>query len=318
MKQRLISIVPLMFALLLGACGGEPSAEQRALGRVEIGLNGLASDVSFVHDQLDGVSGRLDGAADERTALLATIDALSVRLDALEARQQALLADAVEAEIDRACSALAEDDELAPQDAVRFNEAWAEVADPTDVVLRAAACAERKIEIAQARAAIPERCQVVTNTISAADLATCGQIIAQSTELEVASLPVTASAGRGITSVLEVAIPAHAGDTFDISGFFQVTNDLGYNIGVGAHLWAIALDAENPTWYRISPSAGDNVDSARHHMPVEMQTIYIIPADWVQGHRIRIALRADAHSTAGTGELTVEPNGNLIVRVSRA
>lgn len=324
-RRRSGFIIGIMFALVTGACSNEPSAEQRALSRLEISIGDIGTDVSSVHDQLDGVSGRLDAvsgrldvATDERTALLATIDALSVRIDALEARQRALLTDAVEAEIARACASLAEDADLVPEDAVRFNEAWAEVADPVDVVERTAACAERKLEIAQARAAVPERCQVVTNEISAEDLSSCRQIIAQSTDLAVTALPVTSGAGQGITTILDVAIPAHAGDTLDVSAFFQVTNDLGYNVGVGAHLWAIALDTAEPTWYRISPSTGDNVDRARHHMPVEMQTVYIVPNGWVEGHRIGVAFRADAHSSAGNGDLTVEPNGNLIVRLSRA
>lgn len=317
MKRHLSIITAIIFALALGACSNGPSAEQRSLARVEIGLESLASDITLVHTQLDSVSGRLTTATEERNALLATIDALSFRLDALEARQRALLSDAVEAEIARACDSLAEDDELAPEDAVRFNEAWLEVADETEVVARAATCAERKIEIAQARAAVPERCQLITNEISPEELASCRQIIAQTTELGVTVLPVTSGAGEGFTNILEVVIPALPGDTLDVSGFFQVTNDLGYTVGVGAHLWAYAPDSDNPKWYRISPSTGDNVDKARHHMPVEMQTIYVVPANWNPGDRIRIAFRADAHSTAGTGDLTVEPNGNLIVRVSR-
>lgn len=317
MNRRTGIIAATIFALALGACSNGPSAEQRSLARVEIGLESLASDITLVHSQLDSVSGRLSVAADERTALLATINALSFRLDALEARQRALLTDAVEAEIARACASLAEDEELAPEDAVRFNEAWLEVSDEAEVVGRAAACAERKIEIAQARAAVPERCQLITNEITPEELASCRQIIAQTTDLAVTELPVTSQAGQGFTNILEVVIPALPGDTLDVSGFFQVTNDLGYTVGVGAHLWAYAPDADDPKWYRISPSTGDNVDKARHHMPVEMQTIYVIPDTWNPGDRIRIAFRADAHSTAGNGNLTVEANGNLIVRVSR-
>lgn len=78
----------------------------------------------------------------------------------------------------------------------------------------------------------------------------------------------------------------------------------------------------NGLWTRISSFCGDNVDVTRHHMPLLVDTLYTVPADWPvdpdtgKSHRMVIALRADAHSTAADGQyLTVDPEyGQLTVR----
>jgi hypothetical protein len=51
-------------------------------------------------------------------------------------------------------------------------------------------------------------------------------------------------------------------------------------------------------------------------MPLLVDTVYTVPADWPDGHRMTVVLRGDAHSTAADGQyLTVDPlYGQLTVR----
>ena len=126
-------------------------------------------------------------------------------------------------------------------------------------------------------------------------------------------------------TILRVVVPAQAGDVLDVSAWFKVTNDLGYNVGVGAHLWAYDVDdgAVSPrpadTWWRLDEDAGSvgmNVTPDLHHLTLPVAVPYVVPADWPAGHRITIALRADAHSTAWKAghTLTVDKVGRLTVR----
>lgn len=120
-------------------------------------------------------------------------------------------------------------------------------------------------------------------------------------------------------TMLRAVVPVAAGDLLDVTAWARVTNDCGYTVGVGWHLWAYDADSGQGTagdWWRISLSCGDNVDKARHHMPLAISTIHEVPADWPEGHRIVVVLRADAHSTAWQkgDALTVDPLGHLIVR----
>jgi len=136
------------------------------------------------------------------------------------------------------------------------------------------------------------------------------------------------------STILRVVAPVQAGDILDVSAWFKVTNDIvptAYPVGVGAHLWAYDVDdgAVSPrapeTWWRLDEEAGSvgmNVHRDLHHLVLPVAVPYVVPADWPAGHRITIALRADAHSTAwdkdGDGlaedRLTVDQVGRLTVR----
>lgn len=145
------------------------------------------------------------------------------------------------------------------------------------------------------------------------------------TEVVPTTLPVDLSTSTWRTMMRQV-VPVAAGDILDISCWARVTNDLGYTVGVGWHLWAYDCDnglGTAGTWWKISPSLGDNVTSTRHHMPLHIGVVHQVPADWPvdpdtgNPHRIVVVLRADAHSTAAVDgdTLTVDQTyGYLAVR----
>ncbi|MFE2021291.1 hypothetical protein ACFW9O_24915 [Streptomyces sp. NPDC059499] len=127
------------------------------------------------------------------------------------------------------------------------------------------------------------------------------------------------------STIMRVVVPVAAGDLLDVSAWFKVTNDLGYNVGVGAHLWAYDVDDGAPvprpaeSWWRLDPDAGSvgmNVTPDMHHLTLPVALPYQVPDDWPDGHRITIALRADAHSTAWkpNHSLTVDQVGRLTAR----
>lgn len=122
-------------------------------------------------------------------------------------------------------------------------------------------------------------------------------------------------------TLLRVVVPVNAGDTLDVTGWGRLTNNLGYTVGVGYHLWVYDVDDGVPyaekTWTRISPLKGDNVTPQRHHLPIDVSCVWQVPADWPAGHRIVVVFRVDAHSTAWTPDdyLTVDQGyGILSVR----
>ncbi|MEV0884761.1 hypothetical protein AB0J03_13095 [Streptomyces microflavus] len=143
-------------------------------------------------------------------------------------------------------------------------------------------------------------------------------------------LPVDLSPATWRT-IMRVVVPVAAGDLLDVDAWFKVTNDIrpvAYPVGVGAHLWAYDCDSGQGTagpWWRLDPDAGSvgmNVDRDLHHLTLPLAVPYRVPADWPDGHRLVVVLRADAHSTAwdrdGDGLaqdwLTVDPCGRLTVR----
>ena len=108
---------------------------------------------------------------------------------------------------------------------------------------------------------------------------------------------------------MRIVVPAAAGDRLDITAMARVTNDCGYTVGVGWHLWWYDCDPEpdangivpptaTRTRVKISPSMGDNVPASRHHLPLHISSLYTVPDTWPEGHRMVVLLRVDAHSTA--------------------
>jgi hypothetical protein len=140
-------------------------------------------------------------------------------------------------------------------------------------------------------------------------------------EVPATRMKVQPAAGVAYATLLRLVVPVSGGDVLDVSGRARVTNDTNppYTIGVGYHLWQYDVDngsGSSGPWTRISSYCGDNVTRDRHHMPLLVDTLYTVPADWPAGHRMTIVLRGDAHSTAADGQyLTVDPEyGQLTVR----
>lgn len=159
------------------------------------------------------------------------------------------------------------------------------------------------------------------NTVMATDKdqPTAGSVAAGA--LETTGIPVDLPTTTYRTLYRVVLGAVSPGDVLDITGEARVTNDVGYTVGVGWHLWIYDYNNSlktNGPWWRISPLMGDNVDTAvRHHMPLHISTLHRMPDDWPDGHRPVVVLRADAHSTAWQAgdTLTVDAGyGQLIVR----
>lgn len=139
-------------------------------------------------------------------------------------------------------------------------------------------------------------------------------------ELVASSIPVDLTTETAVR-LMRVVVPVEAGDVLDITAEGRITNDDTYNIGVGSFLaWydvddGIAWPHAWP-WTRIGTPTGDNVTPARHHMPLTLTRVYMVPADWPSGHRMVVNLLVDAHSTAWrSGDtLTVDAYGQLVVR----
>ncbi|MBV7671366.1 hypothetical protein STHAL_18110 [Streptomyces halstedii] len=140
-------------------------------------------------------------------------------------------------------------------------------------------------------------------------------------DVATAALPVDLATDTWRT-ILRVVVPVEAGDVLDVGAWFKVTNDVGYNVGVGAHLWAYDVDSGQGTagpWWRLDAVAGSvgmNVTKDLHHLTLPVAVPYVVPEGWPAGHRIVIVLRADAHSTAWKAgdTLTVDKVGRLTVR----
>lgn len=138
-------------------------------------------------------------------------------------------------------------------------------------------------------------------------------------ECVTATLPVDGVATTWRT-VMRAVVPVEAGDVLDVEARARVTNDTGrnrgqpgYTCGIGYHLWAYDVDAPGGSsgdWWQISTLNGDNVSRDRHHMPLHTSTVYQVPAAWPSGHRIVVALRVDAHSTAWVSGDTITVDGD--------
>lgn len=139
-------------------------------------------------------------------------------------------------------------------------------------------------------------------------------------ELVTTGIPVDLSPDTPVR-LMRVVVPVSAGDVLDITAEARVTNDVGYNIGVGSRLQWYDVDDGVPwphaqPWTPIGTPTGDNVPPQRHHMPLTLTRVYRVPDDWPSGHRMVINLMVDAHSTAWKkgDRLTVDPYGQLVVR----
>lgn len=133
------------------------------------------------------------------------------------------------------------------------------------------------------------------------------------------TIPVDGSANTS-TRLMRVVVPCDPGDVLVITGEIRLTNDVGYNVGVGVFLDWYDVDDGVPwphawPWTDIGTATGDNVDPQRHHLPLTLTRVYQVPGSWVPGHRMVVNLHADAHSTAWQqgDELTVDPYGQQLV-----
>ncbi len=258
---------------------------------------------------------RLTELEAELSATQAALDAETATRAALDTEIDGLvddLAAASEAQYESIITSFAQAAEIACQDDPEGGEA------SLSDVARAARCNAQDLnKIAVDLANQPVVCGVLPVEAVQGTIDRCVMLYAHSNEVEIDTLPVTASAGEGFEVVLRTSAAVDGGDTLDVSAYFRVTNELAANVGVGGHLWAYDLDGDPSRQWRIGPSNGDNVDRQRHHMPVALQTVYAVPEDWPDGHRMAVLLKADAHSTATSGSLDVDANGNLIVRVTK-
>ncbi|GGS63950.1 hypothetical protein GCM10010253_43660 [Streptomyces badius] len=145
--------------------------------------------------------------------------------------------------------------------------------------------------------------------------------VAPTDELKAASLPVGTSSTRRV--LLRTAVPVNPGDALDVSARAQITNDTGFNIGVGSALWVYDVDIEPAVpvserpWTQIAPHLADNCDPMRHHMPLHMGAWWIVPEGWPPGHRVMVAYQAAAFRTTPAPGETVRVDqgyGQLVVR----
>lgn len=139
-------------------------------------------------------------------------------------------------------------------------------------------------------------------------------------EVVASSIPVDLSSNTPVQT-MRVVVPVAAGDVLDITAEGRVTNDVGYNIGVGSRLQWYDVDDGVPwphtlPWTQIGTPTGDNVPPQRHHMPLTLTRVYKVPESWPAGHRMVVNLLVDAHSTAWRSgdKLTVDNYGQLVVR----
>jgi hypothetical protein len=140
-------------------------------------------------------------------------------------------------------------------------------------------------------------------------------------ELEVASIPIDLATTTG-KRLLRVVLPATlAGDVLDITFKVGVTNNAGYTVGVGAHIWYYAYADPDGWANRVQISdmlTGQNVDTTIvHHLPLGESFSWRVPADWDSG-RMVLALVVDAHSTAWkAGDTLKVETGYAQLRVHR-
>lgn len=134
------------------------------------------------------------------------------------------------------------------------------------------------------------------------------------TQVTASTLPLSKIAMSQMRTMSRVVVAVDPGDILQIIARSRVTNDIGYNTGIGYHLWMYDADDGVPSgqrvWTRIGEYNGDNVNTQRHHMPLHLNDAYQVPATWTPGHHIALVFRADAHSTAAqTGDAITVDSG---------
>lgn len=126
-------------------------------------------------------------------------------------------------------------------------------------------------------------------------------------------LPVSVAVGAVYKTILRIPIlDVQPGDVFDIYARWRVTSEVPYAVGIGTHLWwyDAELGSSSP-WTRIEPWDGENVvKSPIHHKPLHLSTTWRVPANWIPGRGIVIAVRGDAHSTAAVEGDYVKTDGD--------
>ena len=134
-------------------------------------------------------------------------------------------------------------------------------------------------------------------------------------------LPITGASGKNQPWIMRFVIedPVKAGDILSVTARARVTNDVGYNVGVGYWLEAFIVNqsATGP-WWKVSELNGDNVDPLRHHMPIQSFGDWEVPDTWVPGDMVAIVFKGDAHSTAWeAGDTITVDDGYEGMRVTR-
>lgn len=137
---------------------------------------------------------------------------------------------------------------------------------------------------------------------------------------ETGAIPVDLNTDTPVTLARIVSNTLAQGDLLDIEAWARVTNDVGYTVGIGWYVKAYEYTAPgvvNPL-FPIESMNGENVtpNGQTHHLPLHWSGLYEVPAE-LDGKRIVLMFRADAHSTAwqpghtisidqGYGRFTVE------------
>lgn len=135
------------------------------------------------------------------------------------------------------------------------------------------------------------------------------------------SLPISGQSGVAQPWIMRFVIedPVKAGDILSVDARARITNNAGYNVGVGYWLEAFIVNqsATGP-WWDVSELNGDNVDPLRHHMPIQSFGDWEVPDTWVYGNKVAIVFKGDAHSTDWeAGDTITVDDGYEGMRVTR-
>lgn len=131
-----------------------------------------------------------------------------------------------------------------------------------------------------------------------------------------ATVPVRAASGA-LRTLVSVTLAVDPGDILAVAGRIEVTNGETYTVGVGGEIrmWDATLPYTE-TWERISPYVSDNVQPARHHMPLACTAEWQVPSTWVPGTPMTLAMLvsafSDSPSRTNAHVLTVEDGYGLL------